>query len=63
MTENKQVNYGICPTCGKYYTTFMGSMAHAQGACEGMVDQKEQVLARLTEEAQAAQARLDAAQG
>ena len=57
------VNYGICPTCGKYYTTFMGSMGHAHGACEGMIDHKERVLAALQAEAAAAQDALDQAQG
>ena len=57
------VNYGICPTCGKYYTSFMGSMGHAHGACEGMIDRKEQVLAALEAEAKAAQDALDQAQG
>lgn len=49
MTENK-VHYGICPTCGKYYTSFMAAMGHAKGACEGMIDQKERVLAQLAQE-------------
>ena len=49
MTESK-VNYGICPTCGKYYTSFVAAMGHAKGACEGMIDQKERVLAELAQE-------------
>ena len=57
------VNYGICPTCGKYYTSFMGSVGHAHGACDSIIDRKEEVLARLEEEAQAAQDALDQAKG
>lgn len=56
------VNYGICPTCGKYYTSFSGSMGHSLGSCETMVDQKESVLALLEEEVKSAQDSLNQAQ-
>ena len=42
MTEKKRP-YGICEKCGKYYTSFSGSLAHAHGACDKAVDRKAEV--------------------
>lgn len=40
MSEKKKRPYGICAKCGKYYTSFIGSMAHASGACDKVIDRK-----------------------
>ena len=37
--------FGICKKCGKWYNTFMGSMAHGAGNCANMVDRKEEFSA------------------
>ena len=55
--------YNICSKCGKYYTSYIGAMGHAAGACDQIEDRKEDVLARLEEEARVAQERLDRARG
>lgn len=56
-------NYNICSKCGKYYTSYIGAMGHQAGACDKIIDRKEEVLARLEEEAQAAQDALNRARG
>ena len=37
--------YGICEKCGKYYTSWSGSVAHSLGACDKVADKKDEVLA------------------
>ena len=42
MKTTKTHPFGICKHCGKWYNTFMGSLGHAHGNCENMVDRKEE---------------------
>ena len=42
MKTTKTHPFGICKHCGKWYTTFMGSLGHAHGNCANMIDRKEE---------------------
>ena len=44
MTEKPEypgTAWGVCPKCGKIYTSFVTSMGHGAGACDKIPDARD----------------------